>query len=90
MLFKAEHVKQWLKDLEAVEKAERDGSTGVQGLGTQWKAFARLVKIIWETGNILRQMMWVIVVLLTKGGGNFRGIRLLKPFWKVLEIIMDN
>ena len=50
----------------------------------------RLVKLICETGNIPRQMMWVIFVLLSKGGGNFRGIGLLKPFWKVLKIIVDN
>ena len=30
-LFKAEHIKQWLKDMEAAEKAERVGSTGVRG-----------------------------------------------------------
>ena len=35
-------------------------------------------------------MMWVIVVLLPKGGGDFQGIGLLEPFWKVLEVIMDN
>ena len=40
--------------------------------------------------TIPRQMMWVIVVLLPKGGGDFRGIWLLEPFWKVLEISMDN
>ena len=31
-LFKAEHIKQWLKDIKEEEKAEREGSTGVQGL----------------------------------------------------------
>jgi hypothetical protein len=29
------------------------------------------------------------VVLLPKGGGDYRGIGLLEPFWKVIEIIMD-
>jgi hypothetical protein len=33
-------------------------------------------------------MSWMIVVLLPKGGGNFRGIGLLDPFWKVVEKVM--
>jgi hypothetical protein len=31
----------------------------------------------------------VIVVLLPKGGGDYRGIGLLEPLWKVVEQIMD-
>ena len=34
-------------------------------------------------------MQWVIVVLLPKGGGDFRGIGLIEPCWKVVEVIMD-
>jgi hypothetical protein len=30
----------------------------------------------------------MIVVLLPKGGGDFRGIGLLNPFWKVVEKVM--
>jgi hypothetical protein len=33
-------------------------------------------------------MSWMIVVLLPKGGGNYRGIGLLKPIWKVVEKVM--
>jgi hypothetical protein len=62
----------------------------VRGLGDRWRIFVRLVRAIWETGTVPRQMMWVIVVLLPKGGGDFRGIGLLEPFWKVMEIIMDS
>ena len=29
------------------------------------------------------------VVLLPKGDGDFRGIGLLEPFWKVIEVLMD-
>ena len=28
-------------------------------------------------------------VLLPKGGGDYRGIGLLKPFWKVVKVLMD-
>ena len=34
-------------------------------------------------------MQWLIVVLLPKGGGDYYGIGLLDPFWKVVEVIMD-
>mmetsp|Transcript_21821 Transcript_21821/g.47506 ORF Transcript_21821/g.47506 Transcript_21821/m.47506 type:complete len:265 (+) Transcript_21821:1172-1966(+) len=83
LLFKAEHIKQWLKDMEEGEKAEKEE------MGDKWQAFVRPIQMVWKTGDIPRQMMWVVVVLLPKGGGNFRGIGLLEPFWKVLEIIMD-
>jgi hypothetical protein len=33
-------------------------------------------------------MSWMVIVLLPKGGGNFRGIGLLDPCWKVVEKIM--
>ena len=36
-----------------------------------------------------QHMQWLIVVLLPKGGGNYRGISLLAPFWKVVKLIMD-
>jgi hypothetical protein len=34
------------------------------------------------------QMSWIVVVLLPKGGGDFQGIGLLDPCWKVVEKIM--
>ena len=54
-----------------------------------WRIFVSLIKEIWEHGEVPRQMLWMVVVLLPKGGGDFRGIGLLEPFWKVIEIIMD-
>jgi hypothetical protein len=33
-------------------------------------------------------MAWMIIVLLPKGGGNYRGIGLLDPIWKVVEKVM--
>jgi hypothetical protein len=34
-------------------------------------------------------MCWVITVLILKGGGEYHGIGLLEPIWKVLEKVMD-
>ncbi len=33
-------------------------------------------------------MSWMVVILLPKGRGNFQGIGLLDPCWKVVEKIM--
>ena len=49
-------------------------------LGTNWYLFVRLIQMTWNTGTIARHMMWVAMVLLPKGGGDFRGIGMLKPF----------
>ncbi len=35
-----------------------------------------------------KQMIWEIIVLLPKGGGDYHGIGLLEPFWKVVEKII--
>ena len=35
-------------------------------------------------------MLWMVIVLLPKGGCDYRGIGLLDPIWKVLEVVMDN
>ena len=47
-----------------------------------------MLQAIWITGTISTQMTWMIVVLLPKGGGDFRGIGLLNPIWKVVEKVM--
>ena len=49
----------------------------------------KLIQTVWNTGRIPQQMMWTIIVLIPKCGGNFRGIGLLEPFWKVIECVID-
>jgi hypothetical protein len=47
-----------------------------------------MIQAIWDRGEILMQMSWMVVGLLPKDGGYFRGIGLLDPCWKVMEKIM--
>ena len=68
--------------LEAEEK-------GLDGPGEKWAIFTKLIQTIWDRGEIPQQMAWMTVVLLPKGGGDYRGIGLLEPFWKTIEILMD-
>ncbi len=56
--------------------------------GYKWHIFVKLMQSIWERGSVPEQMTWEIIVLLPKGGGNYRGIGLFEPFWKVVEKIM--
>jgi hypothetical protein len=50
--------------------------------------FVSLIQATWESGTMPTQMSWVVIVLLPKGGGDYRGIGLLDPMWKVVEKIM--
>ena len=64
-------------------------ATGV-GTGDNWCLLVRLVQAAWIHGTIPRQLLWSIVVLIQKGGGDYRGIGLLEPIWKCIERIIDH
>jgi hypothetical protein len=87
---KAKHIKVWLDKIQRKEKAAREnpGREADPGAGHKWQILVELIQAIWERGEIPEQMSWMVVVLLPKGGGNFRGIGLLNPFWKVVKKIM--
>jgi hypothetical protein len=79
---KAEHLKGWLEEVQHEEKAARENPGRVEadlGLGRKWRIFVEMIQTIWEHGEIPEQMGWMVVVLLPKGGGDFRGIGLLNP-----------
>ena len=84
---RAEDVKTWLQRI----KLEEDLETGPanMGAGSHWRLFLSLVQAIWDHGDISPQLLWVIVVLIPKGGGDYRGIGLLEPMWKVCKCVMD-
>ena len=48
-----------------------------------------LVTAVWETGTIPQQLGWIIVVLILKGGGDYRGLGLLEPIWKIIERVIN-
>jgi hypothetical protein len=79
----AEHIKVWLTNV--VRKEEEQSNIR---LGHKRWVFVKLMQAIWEHGSVPKQMRWETIVLLPKGGGDYCGIGLLEPFWKVMEKIM--
>jgi hypothetical protein len=57
-------------------------------LGKKRRILIKMIQVIWDRGEIPMQMSWMVIILLPKGGGDFRGIRLLDPCWKVVEKTM--
>jgi hypothetical protein len=84
---RAEDIKRWLRGIELEEDPEK-GPNNV-GEGDNWHLLIGLIQAIWTKGEIPQQSTWVIVVLLPKEGGDYRGINLLEPLWKVVEHNMD-
>jgi hypothetical protein len=80
---KAEHLKEWLRNIRCEETGD-----GVEGAGDCWRLFVSLIQATWESSTVPIQMSWVVIVLLPKGGGDYPGIGLLDPMWKVVEKIM--
>jgi hypothetical protein len=83
----AEHLKEWLKRAKLEEDPEK-GPNNV-GAGKEWEALLQFIQAVWEEGRIPTQLGWVITVLISKGGGDYCGIGLLEPIWKVIEQVID-
>ena len=84
---RAEHIKAWLRGAKKAEDPE-NGINHVKE-GKTWDEFVKLCSSVWATGTIPQQMCWVVTVLIPKGGGEYWGIGLLEPIWKVLRRVMD-
>jgi hypothetical protein len=84
---RTEDVKHWLHGI----RRKKDSKTGMgnETVGDYWRMFLTLVQAVWDHDNIPPQLLWVIVVLIPKGGGNYQGIGLLEPMWKVCKQVMD-
>jgi hypothetical protein len=84
---RGEDAKRWLHGIRLEEDPK--AGTGKKNAGDNWHMFLMLVQVVWDNGDIPPQLLWVIVVLIPKGGGNYQGIGLLEPMWKVCKQVMD-
>ena len=55
-----------------------------------WACLVDLLHYMWRTGDIPKDLVWAILVLIPKGTTNKRGIILLENLWKVVEALIDN
>ena len=82
---RAEDLKTWLKGVENKEQVREKGEDGYKGVGDTWRLCLKLTRHIWDMGEILRQILLTIIVLIPKGNsGNYRGIGLLEVIWKLI------
>ena len=63
----AEHAKAWLC---GIRKEEHPDAPTNSTTGDNWRLFVQLVQAVWTSGTIPRQLLWIIVVLIPKGGGD--------------------
>jgi hypothetical protein len=83
----AEHVREWLHGMQQEEDPE---GHGVDSAGDSWCLFVQLDQAAWVHGTIPHQLLWIIVVLIPKGGRDYRGIGLLEPVWKCIERVINH
>jgi hypothetical protein len=84
---RAKHVKEWLHNVQWEEDLE---GHGIDGAGDSLRLFVQLVQAAWAHRTILCQLLWIIVVLIPKGGRDYRWIGLLEPVWKCIEWVIDH
>jgi hypothetical protein len=84
---RVEDVKQWLHGIKLEEDTKSE--MGNVNAWDNWRLFLKLVQAVWDHRDTPPQLLWVIVVLIPKGSGNYWGIGLLGPMWKVCECVMD-
>ena len=49
-----------------------------------------VIKVAFREGYIPEALMWKTMVLIPKGGGEYRGIGLVETIWKVCTSIVNN
>ena len=75
--------------MEREEEAKREGEEGHEGAGDTWRLFVRLLQHVWDKGEIPRQMLLSVVVVIPKGSNDYCGIGLLGVAGKILEVVLD-
>jgi hypothetical protein len=76
--------------MENKKRVRVKGEEGFTGTGDTWRMLLKLIKNSWDSGDIPRQTLLTIVVLVPNGNTReYCGIGLLKVLWKVIERVLD-
>jgi hypothetical protein len=84
---RAKQVKDWLRGIQWEEDPKSQGAPGNED---PWQSFAHMVQAAWTYSIISCQLLWIIIILILKGGRDYHGIGLLEPIWKVIERVIDH
>ena len=56
---------------------------------TKWEMVVELVPLAFRNGVLAEESAWQVVVLILKGGGDYRGIGIVKVIWKAVAVILN-
>ena len=56
----------------------------------RWDKLVILTKLAFQEGRFLVVVTWTIMVIIPKGGENYRGIVLVEVIWNVFVYIINN
>ena len=71
----------------AEEKGKAKTATEEEGEDL-WGKLVELTQTTFRDGNLAEEATWQTVVLIPKGTGEFRGIRLVEVIWKLPTLIL--
>ena len=77
---KTEHLNSWL--LAATRDKEPETKT--------WNKLVGVIQVAFQKGYIPEALMWKTMVLIPKGGREYRGIGLVETIWKVCASILNS
>ena len=56
---------------------------------THWMKLVELIQFMWENENVPTELGWNVLVIISKGNTDTRGICMLGVMWKVVEAVVD-
>ena len=77
---RSEHLKNFIRETTQ----EKDPDT------QRWDKLVSLTKMAFQEGRFLVVVTWTIIVIIPKGGENYRGIVLVEVIWNVFVYIINN
>ena len=79
----SEHHKEWLRDSYSAY------TYIVPPNPNQWIKLVYILYFMWDTGSILAELEWTVLVLVTNINSDTQEIGLLEIVYKVLEVVID-
>ena len=77
----------WGEETEGETEGETENETKKDM--TNWEKVMALVRADFREGRLAEESMWQAVVLIPKGGGDYRGIGLMEVVWEVVAEIIN-